>query len=250
MNYTLLSGGTSDIGKAIAHTLGKDHTLLLSARDEKKLEKILLSLPRDLPHQALPLDLNDIASIKPALEAFVLSKEAKNVEWGGGRQTRGIETFIHCAGYVGFGAMKHFDYANALVSFNVNLLSCCEIIATLLKKSNQNALKNIILISSISSLRGYKGSSIYAAAKAGLDALARSLCDELTPNVKINSILLGPIPTKANAYLDQSPLNTPHIAQGSCEDVAGLVAFLCSKASSHINGQNIVLDGGRSVMGR
>ncbi|MDO7253933.1 SDR family NAD(P)-dependent oxidoreductase [Helicobacter cappadocius] len=161
-------------------------------------------------------------------------------KWGGG-----IENFIHCGGEAIFGPIRYFDYNQSIKSFNINFFSCCEIIATLLKKPNKPHLKNIILISSISALRGYKGSSIYGASKACLDSLTRSLCDELSPQIKINSIILGNIPTKATAQLEmQKP---PPSGEGKCEDVSALVDFLLS--SGYLSGQNIVLDGGRSSIG-
>lgn len=160
---------------------------------------------------------------------------------GGG----GIENFIHCAGEVEFSPIRYFDYKQSLESFNVNFFSCCEIIATLLKKPNRLYLKNIILISSISALRGYKGSSIYGASKASLDSLTRSLCDELSPQIKINSIVLGNIPTRSTTHLEM-PKPSPS-GEGKCEDVSALVKFLLE--SEYINGQNIVLDGGRSSIG-
>lgn len=161
-------------------------------------------------------------------------------KWGGG-----IENFIHCAGEVEFTPIRYFDYAQSLEIFNVNFFSCCEIIATLLKKPNKPHLKNIILISSISALKGYKGSSIYGASKACLDSLTRSLCDELSMQVKINSIILGNIPTRATTQLEI--LKPSPSGGGKCEDVSALVEFLLQ--SEYLNGQNIVLDGGRSTTG-
>lgn len=85
MNYTFLSGATSDIGKAIAHSLSRSRTLLLSARDKKKLEEIEL-IP-DFPHKILPLDLNHIQDIKPSIESFILGggggdRHFYSLRWG------------------------------------------------------------------------------------------------------------------------------------------------------------------------
>lgn len=156
-----------------------------------------------------------------------------------------IENFIHCAGEVGFNPIRYFDYNQSLDIFNVNFFSCCEIITALLKKPNKPHLKNIILISSISALKGYKGSSIYGASKACLDSLTRSLCDELSPQIKINSIILGNIPTITTKKLEM--LKPSPSGEGKCEDVSALVRFLLE--SGYLNGQNIILDGGRSTIG-
>ncbi|WP_257874469.1 SDR family oxidoreductase [Helicobacter sp. 11S03491-1] len=144
--------------------------------------------------------------------------------------------------------MKHFDYSYALETFNINLFSCCEIMAALLKKPNQNHLKNVILISSISAKIGYKGTSVYAASKAGLDSLSRSLSHELSPQVRINSIILGNIQTRATQHL-QDTLLAPPLGVGKPQDVSYLVEFLLSARSGWITGQNIVLDGGKTSVG-
>ncbi|WP_095270999.1 SDR family oxidoreductase [Helicobacter sp. 13S00477-4] len=164
---------------------------------------------------------------------------------GGG----GISSFIHCAGYADFSAIKHFDYTQSLETFNINFFSCCEIIKTLLKKTNKAYLKNILLISSISAIRGYKGSSIYAATKAGLDSLSRTLCNELSDTIRVNSIQLGNILTTSNTHLHQNNLKPSPTRDGKCEDVASLIEFLLSESAGWINGQNIILDGGKSNIG-
>lgn len=232
MNYTLLSGSTSDIGKNIAQILSPSQNLILLGRNPQKLEATLQSLSNQASHKTLPLDLRDISSIKNSISCILD---------GGG----GIENFIHCAGEVQFSPMRYFDYTQSLEMFNVNFFSCCEIISTLLKKPHKSYLKNIILISSISAIRGYKGSSIYGASKASLDSLVKSLCDELAPQVKINSIVLGNISTSSTAHL-QMPKPSPS-GEGKCEDVSALVKFLLK--SEYLNGQNIILDGGRTSIG-
>ncbi|PAF47054.1 hypothetical protein BKH46_04860 [Helicobacter sp. 12S02634-8] len=271
MKYTLLSGASSDIGQAIAHKLAAQHALILSAKDSQKLQALKEELPQNFAHKTLLCDLNDIVNIPSAIYSILKAPEqtrSDKVRGGGAEDKKGedkkgdvvdsqdsqehsnitIENFIHCAGEAAFGAIKHFDYMRALESFNVNYFSCCAIIAALLKKPNHNALKNIILISSISAIKGYKGTSIYAGAKAGLDSLARSLCAELADNININSLQLGPIPTRANAYLDTSRLCNNTYAQLTPSDVASWVAYLL--ACPHgLNGQNITLDGGMSIKG-
>lgn len=232
MNYTLITGSTSDIGKNIAQSLSSKQNLILSGRNPNKLEETLNSLANPKSHKILTLDLKNISGIKDSISCLLN---------GGG----GIESFIHCGAEAEFSPIRYFDYMQSLDIFNINFFSCCEIISTLLKKPNRPYLKNIILISSISALKGYKGSSIYGASKACLDSLTRSLCDELSPQIKINSIILGNIPTIATKKLEM--LKPSPSGEGRCEDVSALVKFLLE--SGYLNGQNIVLDGGRSTIG-
>lgn len=117
-----------------------------------------------------------------------------------------------------------------------------------MRKPNQNNLKNIIFISSISAKIGYKGTALYAASKASLDSLAKSLCDELSPKTRVNSIQLGNISTQATSHLQDNIKSSP-MGEGRPCDVANLIDFLTSDKSLWISGQNITLDGGKTSIG-
>lgn len=67
MNYTLLTGSTSDIGKNIAQILSPTQNLILSGRNIQKLEETLKSLSNPKSHKILDLDLKDIFSIKDSI---------------------------------------------------------------------------------------------------------------------------------------------------------------------------------------
>ncbi len=139
--------------------------------------------------------------------------------------------------------------------FDINFFSACYIIKYLTSKNNKNYLKNIIFISSISAKLGYKAMSIYSSSKASLDSLTRNLAVELSPKVRVNSISLAGIKTKKTEFLynddfiEKIKQNYP-LGEGNVEDVANLVEFLCKEDSRWITGQNIILDGGLSIMGK
>ena len=136
--------------------------------------------------------------------------------------------------------------------FNVNILSAMELIRPLLKKENEGSLKNIVLISSLASIRGEKGNAVYAASKGALNALTISLAKELAPKVRVNSISPGTVETPMTqdflktesgvAHLQTYPLGVGHP-----EDITNLTCFLLSDETRWITGQNIVIDGGRST---
>jgi NAD(P)-dependent dehydrogenase (short-subunit alcohol dehydrogenase family) len=92
----------------------------------------------------------------------------------------------------------------------------------------------------------------YSASKAAAIHLTKNLAVELGPrHILVNSISPGFFPSKmANGLLDLSggakslAAKNPSLRLGKAEDIAGLVVFLSSRASSHVNGANVVVDGG------
>jgi len=109
---------------------------------------------------------------------------------------------------------------------------------------------SIVAVSSVVGLMGNAGQVNYAAAKAGLIGMTKSLAKEAgSRGVRANSIAPGYISTDMTDVLsddikEQLIGHTPLGRLGTPEDVAGLVAFLCSDASSFITGTVIPVDGG------
>lgn len=108
----------------------------------------------------------------------------------------------------------------------------------------------IVNISSINVVRGYRGVAVYAAAKAGLDAMGRSLARELGPvNIRVNSVVPGFFDsdltedvTDANRIRIRK--RTPLGRLASIDEIADAVLFVISSQASFITGQSIVIDGG------
>ena len=90
-------------------------------------------------------------------------------------------------------------------------------------------------------------SMAYAASKAAIDSLTRSLAVHLAPRrIRVNAIAPGWIDTEMNAGMDisSSPAWTPLGRDGQPEEIASVVSFLCGPDSSFVTGQSLVVDGG------
>jgi 3-oxoacyl-[acyl-carrier protein] reductase len=130
----------------------------------------------------------------------------------------------------------------------VNLVSIIRILNQFLRLNSN--LKHIILISSIWSIRGKMGRSVYAASKAGIDALVRNLAVELSDRqILVNSLVLGYMSTEMtyqNNTIDEvnsiiSGIPTKRLIETS--EISEFISYLLDKNIS-INGQSIVIDGG------
>jgi len=107
-----------------------------------------------------------------------------------------VDAFVHCAGMVKVLPMRASSTDLFQETFAVNVLSAAEIVRTLLgRRSNGARLKDVVFVSSIWGRFGSRGHAAYCASKAGLDGLMRALAVELAPAVRVNSILLGAVPT-------------------------------------------------------
>jgi enoyl-[acyl-carrier protein] reductase III len=112
----------------------------------------------------------------------------------------------------------------------------------------------IVLVSSLGSRRSIKRYGALGACKAAIESLGRSLAVELAPGVNVNTVCGGIVQTDSvkamsngpdlKLLLDRSPMGR----LGEPQDLAHVIAFLCSEDAQWIRGQTLVVDGGLSLM--
>jgi len=109
---------------------------------------------------------------------------------------------------------------------------------------------NIVNISSIVGLSGYRGLAVYSATKAAMDGMTRALARELGPRgIVVNSVAPGYLRTEMSHGLDEAQMGqivrrTPAGRLGEPADIARVVQFLTAPENDYLTGQVIVVDGG------
>jgi NAD(P)-dependent dehydrogenase (short-subunit alcohol dehydrogenase family) len=105
----------------------------------------------------------------------------------------------------------------------------------------------IVFVSSISATNGQRGGAAYAAAKAGLHALAASIAKEYgARGVRSNGIIVGNAPHPTRTPERQAVLDEwVHLGRvGGYDEFAAAIAFLCSDDASYLSGSMVPVDGG------
>ncbi|MGO9008549.1 MAG: SDR family NAD(P)-dependent oxidoreductase [Bryobacteraceae bacterium] len=236
--YTLITGASSGFGRSIALRLARSRRLVLTGRNVGKLDEVRRKCETPERHLVWVEDLNRVGAIREELASFLASRNIR------------IDHFIHSAGVTGIQLARAVEPEFVNRVFNVNVFAAMEIIGALVQRRvNRGALRSITLISSIASELGAKGYSVYAASKGAVNALTRSLAVELAPAVRANAVLPGIIETEMTReyFVNSDFVALYPLGAGRPADVADAVEFLSSDRARWITGQEMVVDGGRSI---
>ena len=236
--YTFITGASSGMGEATAKLLSETRNLILQGRDLNRLEETRRQCAahgHDV--QIFPYDLQEIASLRDDLVAFLAEKGIR------------VGEFLHFAGKTEVLPISKTKYSIGLKVMNVNYFSATEIISTLLKKKvNGDTLSNIVLVSSFVTKTGIKYQPHYCSSKGAIDTLTIALACELAPKVRVNCISPGAFNTRIVQTTFSAPAQdwkpTTLIPYSGPEDVAKVARFLLSEDSRYITGQIIYVDGG------
>jgi len=241
-SYLLITGASSGIGREIAVQLSEHYPIIIHGRDKERLQQTLDNCNPNREHLIWEYDLKDIDSLEDTFTQFLSDNNCI------------VNSFVHSAGYVKLLPLKMASADWFRKSFDIQVIAAALLIKVLIKKKvNAGELKNIVFISSINSKFGVKALSAYSASKAAVDGLMRTLAVELAPAVRVNSVLPGGIRTAMTEYLyaDKELIErmdeTYPLGQGNVKDICGAVKFLLSEDARWITGQQLVVDGGRTI---
>ena len=229
--YTLITGASSGMGALCAKQFSNSRRLIIASENLEMLQDVLKECAN--PDQHILWHCNFATYL------------------GHSRKSE-LKQYVHFAGLTKLLPLKSFSIPDIDLIFNVNFFSILEIIKVLMKKVNAKALENILLISSLASVRGEAGNSVYAASKGAINSLVYSLARELAPNIRVNALMPGAIETPMikiildEEYINDTIKDTPLGLVGQ-QDVVDYVDFLTSHKARKITGQTLFIDGGRST---
>jgi NAD(P)-dependent dehydrogenase (short-subunit alcohol dehydrogenase family) len=113
---------------------------------------------------------------------------------------------------------------------------------------------NVVTVATLNATRPLQGEAPYSAAKAGVVNLTATAALEYAPTIRANCVSPGMIATDLTSLITGDPAftavaeaGTPLGRIGAAEEVAGVIAFLCSDAAGYLTGQNLVVDGGAGL---
>ena len=232
----LITGASGGIGKELARVLVEyDAEVCISGRNVEELNELKESLG-DKCH-IVPCDLSNKNEIS---ELVSKSEEVLGQ----------IDILVNNAGITKdniFLRMSDQEWEDVL---NINLNSTFNILKLITKGMVKRKYGRIINISSVVGATGGAGQVNYAASKAGLIGLTKSLSQELaTRNITVNCIAPGFIETPMTEKLDDNRKDRiissiPANRIGTPKDLSSAVIFLASQESSYITGQTIHINGG------
>lgn len=160
-----------------------------------------------------------------------------------------IDILVNNAGITRDGAIKRMDEAQWDMVINVNLKSAFNFIHAVQPVMFRQKGGSIINMSSVVGVHGNANQCNYAASKAGMIALAKSMAQELgARNIRANSVAPGFIVTEMTGVLPEHVVaawneRIPLKRGGTPEEVANVCVFLGSDLSSYVSGQVIQIDG-------
>ncbi|MCL4232954.1 MAG: 3-oxoacyl-ACP reductase FabG [Deltaproteobacteria bacterium] len=239
----LVTGGSRGIGAAICARLARDgfHVGVGFHTNENAANEVLARI-RDAggDGEAIRIDVADGSCVKTAVRAFV-------------DRAGSLDVLVSCAGVTlsNLAVMTGDDEARRVLDVNVAGAFFCAKAA--IRPMIRAGGGRMIFIGSVAGFAGNAGQAVYAASKAALSGLAKSLAKELAArHILVNLVAPGLVDTGAGgmadtmdeafraSILERIPLGRV----GTSEDVAAAVAFFAGPDSAYVTGRTLVVDGG------
>ena len=239
MKTAFVTGGSRGIGKSIALDLGKKFHVVVgySVSDEKAKEVSDEILNNGGSSSTVQINISESDSVDKAFSSIE-------------KDHTSVDVLVNNAGITKDNIMPRMKEDEWLEVIQTNLTGSFYTSQRAIKLMMKNKWGRIVFISSVVGISGNQGQANYAASKAGLIGLSKSISKEMgSRNITSNVVAPGYIETDMTSFLDDQ--NKENIIEqlsikriGKPEDISNIVSFLCSDESEYITGQVIPVDGG------
>ncbi len=235
----VITGGASGIGFAIAQrVIASGGKVTMWDRDDAALQAAATAL--GAPAQGVVVDVTNQASVQAAVQQTLKQGD--------------IDILVNSAGITGPN-VKLWDYPLAdwqeVMQINLNgLFLCCREVVPHMRGRNYGRIVNI---ASVAGKEGNPNASAYSASKAAVIALTKSLGKELADSgVRVNCVTPAAVKTAMFDQMTQQHIDfmlskIPMARFGTVEEIAAMVAWLCTEECSFSTGAVFDLSGGRST---
>ncbi len=238
----IVTGGARGIGRAIVMALAKQGRKVAAVDiDEARLAE-LGQLARDggLDIITEKVDITDSNAFTKLIEKLA-------------EEHGGVGILVNNAGITRDGLIMTISDEDFDKVIAINLKAAFVATRAATKSMMRNRFGRIVNISSVAGVMGNAGQANYAASKAGLIGMAKTVARELAKrNVTVNCVAPGFIITEMTGVLpdkvkELAKMAIPMQKFGSVDDVANVVAFLAAEESGYVTGQVICVDGGMAM---
>ncbi|GAA2480195.1 SDR family NAD(P)-dependent oxidoreductase [Winogradskya humida] len=232
----LVTGATSGIGKATATALAAlGATVIVHGRDPQRGAQTVKEIEATGGRaRFVTADLRDPAAITR------LARDAGEVD-----------ILVNNAGSSWFGPTADLDVDTYDRLFEGNVRSAYLLTAALAPAMAARGAGSIVNLDSMAGTVGLSGGAAYSATKASMAALTRAWAAEFSPSgVRVNAVAPGPVYSGgADTAVIDSLATTTLLGRGAQpEEIADVIAFLCTPRAAYITGATIPVDGGRTAV--
>ena len=237
----VITGAASGIGRETAIVASKVGAKVVMLDLSKEGLNETMALLEGLGHSAHVVNLCDEEVIEPLIKQL---SEEHGV----------IHGLVHCAGISSRKPLNLLTKNGFSKVMDINFYSFVELVRQMSKEKTFANGGSIVVMSSISSIKGYKAKTEYCVSKAAVDAFVRCMAAELSSKrIRINSVMaaevLTPLALKAreiNAAVGATDFHSP-LGPSEPYEVANTIAFLLSDAAKTITGTSLLIDGGACI---
>jgi NAD(P)-dependent dehydrogenase (short-subunit alcohol dehydrogenase family) len=232
----LVTGSTSGIGKATASALARlGATVIVTGRDAERGARVVKEIENDGGSaRFVAADLSEPAQVAHlAQEAGV------------------VDILVNNAGRSWFGPTADLDAGTFDALFGSNVRSAYLLTAAIAPAMAARGSGSIINLDSMAGAVGLAGGAAYGASKASLSALTRAWAAEFSPaGVRVNAVAPGPVYSDgASREVIDNLATTTLLGRGAQpQEIADVIAFLCTPRAQYVTGATIPVDGGRTAV--